>query len=356
MNIEQIKEALSYLRTARIPGTERVGIPAMIWGPPGLGKSEGVAQFAASIEADLVDERMSTTESVDWRGMARDTEHGVQWSRPDTFTRLWHAHENGRPSILFLDEANVGVTPSLFAIMLQLTLDERVGPHKLPPTTYTCAAGNRPGESQGAQPLPEANGNRLAHLHAEFHLDTWASWALDAGVDPRVLAFAKFREALLSGAAKDESATAPQRGVQRREHKTAFLTPRSLTRLSPILQAPAPLIPSLAASIIGDAESAEFCAFVGAWRQFPTYAQIIADPTGASIPDESNASIMFALATMLQKRVDRATIGAAFAYLRRLPRDWQSFIVVSATRRESSLKETRAVIDWLIDNQEVALA
>lgn len=371
MNIEQIKQALAFYRTAEIPGTGKVGIPAIIWGKPGIGKSEGVAQFVRTIDtffdgatwrpveagsAVLVDERLSTTESVDWRGMARDREDGVEWSRPDAFVRLWAAHNAGRPSVLFLDECNVGVTPSLFAVLLQLTLDGKVGCHEIPPSTYVCAAGNRPGESQGAQPLPEANANRLAHLDAEFDLDTWAAWALDNGVDPRVIAFGKFREALLLSEAQAPQPVAGAPVAARRQAKTAFLTARSLSRLAPLLSAPAALLHGLCAGVIGQAEAAEFVAFLATWKQFATYAQICADPANVGIPDEAQASILFALAVMLAKRLDRATIAQAMTYIKRLPRDWQTFIVVSATQRQADLRETKPVILWLLDNQDVTLS
>ena len=42
--------------------------PVMVWGPPGCGKSETVAQLAASLDAELVDIRLSQYDSVDLRG------------------------------------------------------------------------------------------------------------------------------------------------------------------------------------------------------------------------------------------------------------------------------------------------
>ena len=43
--------------------------PVMIWGPPGVGKSQIVAQVAATHDAAIVDIRLSQMEPSDLRGI-----------------------------------------------------------------------------------------------------------------------------------------------------------------------------------------------------------------------------------------------------------------------------------------------
>lgn len=54
----------------------------MVWGPPGIGKSQIVAQVAAQHHVPVIDIRLSQMEPTDLRGIPfRDGDH-VVWSIP----------------------------------------------------------------------------------------------------------------------------------------------------------------------------------------------------------------------------------------------------------------------------------
>ena len=91
--------------------------------------------------------------------------------------------------LLFFDEithASMSVQKSAF----QIILDKMVGQHPLPKSTLVIAAGNRPEDRSGAQPMPAALNNRFArHTELEPDIADFSSWWVSKDKDPRVLSY-----------------------------------------------------------------------------------------------------------------------------------------------------------------------
>ena len=90
--------------------------PVMLWGPPGVGKSQMVAQVAASHDVPVIDIRLSQMEPSDLRGIPFRVEDRVEWAIPSL---LPHTHRNGERGILFLDEIT-SAPPAVSAAAYQL--------------------------------------------------------------------------------------------------------------------------------------------------------------------------------------------------------------------------------------------
>ena len=56
--------------------------PVMLWGPPGVGKSQMVAQIAAKHKAPMIDIRLSQMEPTDLRGIPFRVNDVVEWAIP----------------------------------------------------------------------------------------------------------------------------------------------------------------------------------------------------------------------------------------------------------------------------------
>ena len=56
--------------------------PVMLWGPPGVGKSQIVAQVAEKHDAAIVDIRLSQMEPSDLRGIPFKNGDKVEWAVP----------------------------------------------------------------------------------------------------------------------------------------------------------------------------------------------------------------------------------------------------------------------------------
>ena len=331
MNLSDAKQALAAYIAA--------DVPAFLWGAPGIGKSQVVAQLAAEMGAGFVDYRLSTLEAVDLRGLPHIESGDVQWSRPDLFQTVC-AFPASQTVLIFFDEMNV-ISQNMMAAAMQLVLDRRVGPHQLPGNVRIIAAGNRQSDRAAANRMPTALANRFAHIDVEADAKAWRAWAaLPGNCSPLVHAFIGFRPNLLH---KMDGADA-----------RAFPSPRAWIQVSKVANAPDSLLPALVRGLVGESAAGEFMAFVSTWSRVPKLADILADPAGYPVPDMGQPGLIYATATMLSHGATRANFGAVLTYLERMPQDFVVGAVVDATKRDKTLVDTAAFIDWAARNADVA--
>ena len=62
--------------------SERSHTPVMLWGPPGVGKSQIVAKVAGDDHLPLIDIRLSQLEPSDLRGIPFRVDERVEWAIP----------------------------------------------------------------------------------------------------------------------------------------------------------------------------------------------------------------------------------------------------------------------------------
>ena len=108
----------------------------MLWGPPGVGKSQGVRQTASKITEEtgkrvvITDVRLLLFNPVDLRGIptANEDRTLAVWLKPKIFQM---DESEDVVNILFLDEISAA-PQSVQAAAYQITLDRTVGEHSLP--------------------------------------------------------------------------------------------------------------------------------------------------------------------------------------------------------------------------------
>jgi hypothetical protein len=167
--------------------------PVMLWGPPGVGKSQIIAQVAARHDVPVIDIRLSQMEPTDLRGIPFRTDGAVEWAVPAI---LPNAQRHGERGILFLDEIT-SAAPTVSAAAYQLILDRRLGEYEVPEGWAIFAAGNRQGDRGVTFTMPAPLANRFSHFEFDTNLDDWVAWAYAHGIDERVIAFLRFRPELL---------------------------------------------------------------------------------------------------------------------------------------------------------------
>ena len=149
----------------------------MLWGPPGVGKSQGVREIAYEIEkrtgreVRITDVRLLLFNPVDLRGIptANEDKTLAIWLKPQIFQM--DASEEV-VNILFLDEITAAPT-SVQAAAYQITLDRTVGEHKLPANCIVIAAGNRVTDRSVSYNMPKALANRLCHFEIKEDPNAW---------------------------------------------------------------------------------------------------------------------------------------------------------------------------------------
>lgn len=266
--------------------------PVMLWGPPGVGKSQLVMQVGARHQAPVIDIRLSQMEPSDLRGIPFRSEVGVEWAPP---SMLPDAERHGPEGILFLDEIT-SAPPSVSAAAYQLILDRRLGDYRVPDGWAIIAAGNRQGDRGVTYTMPAPLANRFAHFEVETHLDDWVSWAYHYGIDEGIIAFLRFRPELLF---EFDPAHNP----------VAFPTPRSWEFSHRALQKfrhiPVLFSSSLQACV-GPAAGIELAAFLDNMERMPDIDAILA---GEDLPIPADIDLQYAIASSLVARAIRARDG-----------------------------------------------
>ncbi len=307
--------------------------PVFLWGPPGVGKSRVAAQTAAALDLPLTDIRAVLLDPVDLRGLPHIGQDGrTHWRAPAFLP------ENGQ-GVLFLDELNAA-PPLVQAACYQLILDRALGEYRLPDGWAVIAAGNRDQDRAVTHRMPSALANRFVHLEFEPHLPDWLAWAEAAGVRPEVVAFLRFRPALLHDfdpARSDRS----------------FPSPRSWEFVSTLLAArPDPAVEAaLVAGAVGEGAAVEFMAFLRLWRELPDTEAVLADPDAAPAP--SDPAVASAICEALGRRASPATMPALARYASRLPAEFGVLLMREAVRHDKAAATTDAFAAWARDNAEV---
>lgn len=239
-----------------------VGRPVMLWGPPGIGKSDIIAQIGAKQNRPVIDLRLLLMEPTDLKGIPyyNPDSREMQWAKPAELPAVVDAadleaaealvaetagaanesgdhktaHRNAlilvetlksniylANAILFLDEINAA-PQSVQAAAYQLILNRKVGAYRLPEGVSICAAGNRETDKAVTFRMPSALANRFVHLEMKENSEDWIDWAIRNNVNSDVVGFiSAFPDRLFDFDPKKSG--------------KAFATPRSWTFVSEIL-------------------------------------------------------------------------------------------------------------------------
>jgi hypothetical protein len=197
--------------------------PIFLWGPPGIGKSDIVHQIADTINAHVIDIRLSLWEPTDIKGIPYfdSNESKMVWGAPAELPDAEMAAQH-EAIVLFLDEMN-SAAPAVQAAAYQLILNRKVGQYHLPDNVYIVAAGNREADKGVTYRMPAPLANRFVHLEMRVDFDDWFQWAVTNNIHKDVVGFLTFSKKDLY----DFDPKSPSR---------SFATPRSWSFVSELLE------------------------------------------------------------------------------------------------------------------------
>lgn len=229
LDVTQMTELLSTAYSTLINNrTPLRNFPSvMLWGPPGVGKSQGIRQISERIKeatgktVTVTDVRLLLFNPVDLRGIPTANKEKTQavWLRPQIFQM------DDSPevvNILLLDEITAA-PQSVQAAAYQITLDRTVGEHKLPENCIVIAAGNRITDRSVAFHMPKALANRMCHIEIKGDSDSWHDWAIHSNIHPIVMGYLDYNTPVLNG-------------FDSADDSVAFPTPRTWEMVSNILR------------------------------------------------------------------------------------------------------------------------
>lgn len=298
--------------------------PAMLWGPPGVGKSQMVAQVAQKHNVPVIDIRLSQMEPSDLRGIPFRIDECVDWAIP---SMLPDARRHGPKGILFLDEIT-SAPPSVSAAAYQLILDRKLGNYEVPEGWAIFAAGNRQGDRGVTYTMPAPLANRFSHYEVDVNLDDWVAWAWDRGINERVIAFLRFRPDLLFD-------------FDPAHNPVAFPSPRSWefahNALHKFEDHPELFLGALQACV-GPAAGVELNAFIDSLDQLPDLDAILA---GEDVHTPKEIDLQYAVASALVGRAIQVkgkanaqdVMGKILKYARRFRQKEMGVMLVSDMHR-----------------------
>ena len=227
MSVGKVVNTLAYSYCSLINNKVPVKVfpSVMLWGAPGVGKSQAVRQIAREIENStgkktvVTDVRLLLFNPIDLRGIPTSNADKTLavWLKPQIFQM---DESEDVVNILFLDEISAA-PQSVQAAAYQITLDRVVGEHKLPENCIVIAAGNRVTDKSVVYKMPRALANRFLHINVEGNFMSWKRWAVSAGINSMVTGFLSFRQDYLNKFCGSDD--------------LAFATPRSWEMVSNVL-------------------------------------------------------------------------------------------------------------------------
>ncbi|MDH5360882.1 MAG: MoxR family ATPase [Gammaproteobacteria bacterium] len=298
--------------------------PVMLWGPPGVGKSQMIAQVAAGHGVTVVDIRLSQMEPSDLRGIPFRVDELVEWAVP---SMLPNVERHGQFGILFLDEIT-SAPPSVSAAAYQLILDRRLGNYEVPEGWAIFAAGNRQGDRGVTYTMPAPLANRFSHYEVDVNLDDWVAWAYAHQINEKIIAFLRFRPDLLFD-------------FDPAHNPVAFPSPRSWefahNALEKFGDKPQLLLGTLQACV-GPAAGIELKAFIDNLDNMPDLDAIV---SGAEVGAPKEIDLQYAVAAALVGRAIRArgtdnaqlVYGHILNYASRFPQKEMGVMLVSDMHR-----------------------
>ena len=317
--------------------------PLMIWGPPGVGKSEIVREVNDELGYTWYDIRATMMDPVDIHGIPRldkddQGNHVTRWSTPSILP------PQGSPGkfTCLIDEIT-SCASSMQAVFYQLIQLRRIGDYVLPEGAAVLAAGNRTDDLSVAHRMPAALASRFRQVTVRADAPKWVYWAFDKGLSYEVPAFIQFRPDLLH---KFDPETY-------RKGDTAFPTPRTWEMVANALSSTVNGRPvrddatSLRALVIGSVgmgAGLEFLSFLSMIADLPAVSTVFATPGTAPVPPSPDAQI--AMVSALMKSANQENIGDALVYIRRLRRELQQFAITAAQSSNPAVQYTSEFNRW----------
>lgn len=315
----------------------------MLWGPPGIGKSDLLRRIAEDEDFIFIDIRASTMAPEDMLGIPYREGKITYWATP-----AFLPPTDSDLKYLIVFEELPTATEAVQSTLYQIILDRKHGMYDLPKNASVVATGNRRDDQGVFHPYADALKDRFWNLELKPDIREWLQWAYENDVADEVRGYISIKPEALSRADPDND----DEYMLRDEHRS-FTTPRSWTKVSKYLteygRPESQVEYVLYSGKIGPEAASDFIAFLDQWRDLVHPRTIIDDPENAPIPE--NTSALIATCSSLYRLADDTNFSAIVKYAQRLPRpEVRAFLVDSCVNRDSTLRDTPHWIAYAATN------
>lgn len=266
----------------------------MLWGSPGIGKSDAVRTIANNIgkklnkkEININEVILSLFSPVDLRGLPviNDEHTAAIWLIPEIFKM---DSSDDILNVLFLDEITTA-PPSIQVVAYRLVLERAIGEHKLPDNCIIIAAGNKTTDRSVAYTMSKALANRFIHFEATANFEEWQEWAIDNNIDHRILGYLNWKKENLTN-------------FNPENQDFAYATPRSWEMLSSVIKNYTEftsIINALISGTIGNEVAIDFINFCKNYNVLPNVEDIYAGKCLDYEIKDGDLGVQYALTSVL---------------------------------------------------------
>ena len=325
----------------------RSGVNTMIWGSPGIGKSDITMQIGESLSRKVLDLRANLFDPVDIRGVphiVRDAAISTtEWAIPSIFP----TESDGSAGILFIDELPTA-PPATQNAFLQLLLTGRIGEYQLPDGWGIIAAGNRITDRAAVFQMPTAAKNRFAHYTLSPNLEDWCKWANKKGIDDSIISFLRMKSDLLNSFNPDDYAFPTPRTwefVDRKfklgyHEKSADINEQN--RYYDI------------ASLVGDGPAGEMITFLEHREHMPDIDKLMKEPNSFNV-DKDQVSVLYAVCGAVAARATKDNCQTICKIADKMAPEFQVILMRGAINREQQFRFQPDFQNWASKNSTVIL-
>jgi len=323
----------------------KAGMPFMMLGQAGIGKTQIARQIAEKLDVDkFLEFNGQTRQPWDIMGTPDHVtdENGnkvTDWLPHKEFAELVDAKQ----PCIFIDELFMA-EGAMQNSMNTLILEKTAGTLKLPENTYIIVASNRSEDGCLINEPSQATMDRVMAVEVVPSAEDLEDHAVRMNWHPEVIAgIRRFPNWVTSGFNGDL-------------YKSC--TPRGLDALSKLCKVGIPSqaeIP-LVQSIVGHGVATEFVGFRRVFNDIPDREEIYKNPTTAPVPSEDRPDVQYALATLLGQKADEDNVEATFTYASRLPKEFETMILVDTLKANPDLAKVKKIREWLLNPTNLEIA
>ena len=326
----------------------------LLEGEPGIGKSSILPTIGKKLPSHITVYRDVQTMDLGDTAMPMPNRETRQ---TDYFPSAGFRLNEGKPVCIMLDEFSKGMAPvqNMLHPMLESS-NPRIGDVFLPKGSIVFLTGNLASDGVGDN-LKAHTLNRVARVRvSKPDSDQWLAWAVPNGIEPVVSAWVRQYPHCLASytdpSQKDNPYIYDPKKVQR-----GVVTPRSLERASRIIRHRAAnsqnaMIAALTGAI-GEAAARDMSAYVDYIDKLPSWAEIVANPKTAKVPDSPGACAVLVYGAV--SKITKDTMDPVMNYLKRFEAEWQAVFAISLARsgNQAIAFGSRAFGDWLRENSDI---
>lgn len=267
------------------------GMSVMVYGPPGMGKTQLTEQVAQERDAHYRVFLSCTMDPTDVVGVPHPVDGVTQFLPPADFMELTDEAEYKGPLVVCFDDLPAS-DDRVFAAMFRIFQQREVAGHKIRKNVLLIGTGNRSQDKAGARDLPTALSNRFVNFTIRPSDDEWRSWAITNRIEPTIVGFIGAQPQMLNQ-------FDPSKNV------VAFATPRTVEMASHVQKriglddANSALLFMGVAGCCGVAWANSYQAFLKNSIKLIPPQEIFNDPKGCRVPKESEIDIAHATISAL---------------------------------------------------------